>query len=181
MGRELNVRPDLSTFPFSPCGRRWRETPDEGSLRSILINLPTPHPSRARSRDPPSPARGEGETLLHHAPSFVILVIIQSSIGGLDPPTQNQNLEQPLWIKLLEQQGTGLPFPYSSQVRGRLRELRTRFGKTRLRILYFADSRRILMLLHGIVKAAEKLPEPDIQTAEKRMTIHSQRLERRKE
>ena len=38
-------------------------------------------------------------------------------------------------IKLLEQEGPRLPFPYSSQVRGKLRELRTQQGKDQLRIL----------------------------------------------
>ena len=32
-------------------------------------------------------------------------------------------------IKMLEQHGPSLPFPYSSQVRGKLRELRTQQGK----------------------------------------------------
>src|SRR5229473_8614881 len=32
-------------------------------------------------------------------------------------------------IKMLEQEGPNLPFPYSSQVRGRLRELRSQQGK----------------------------------------------------
>jgi hypothetical protein len=102
---------------------------------------------------------------------------VESFLDGL--PKQ-QRAKALALVKLLEDQGTGLPFPYSSQVRGRLRELRTRFGKTRLRILYFADSRRIFMLLHGIVKATEKLPESDIQTAEQRMAAHAQRLEKRR-
>src|ERR1700744_5795501 len=32
-------------FPFSPCGRRWREAPDEGYLSAA-----TPHPSECRAR-----------------------------------------------------------------------------------------------------------------------------------
>jgi len=36
-----------------------------------------------------------------------------------------------------EQEGPNLPFPYSSQVRGKIRELRTQQGKDKLRILYF--------------------------------------------
>lgn len=83
-------------------------------------------------------------------------------------------------VKLLEERGTGLPFPYSSQVRGRLRELRIRFGKTRLRILYFADTRRVFILLHGVVKSTEKLPASDIQNAEERIAVHAQRSERRR-
>ncbi len=33
-------------------------------------------------------------------------------------------------IDNLKEAGVDLPFPFASQVRGRLRELRTRFGKT---------------------------------------------------
>src|SRR6185369_3444963 len=51
--------------PVSPCGRRWREAPDEG----FSPQMQTPHaetdPSSVspplRGVDPPSPARGEGE------------------------------------------------------------------------------------------------------------------------
>lgn len=98
----------------------------------------------------------------------------------LDSLPRKQKAKVLALIKLLEEQGTNLPFPYSSQVRGRLRELRTRLGKTRLRILYFGDSRRIFMLLHGIVKITDKLPEEDIQIAEQRMAAHTRRLGRRK-
>lgn len=98
----------------------------------------------------------------------------------LDGLPKQQRAKALALVKLLEEQGTNLPFPYSSQVLGRLRELRTRFGKTRLRILYFADSRRIFMLLHGLLKATDKLPESDIQKAEERMAAHAQRLDRRR-
>src|SRR5712692_4532251 len=79
-------------------------------------------------------------------------------------------------IKLLEQEGPNLPFPYSSQVRGKLRELRTQQGKDKLRILYFADAKRAFILMHGIVKRTDKLPESDIRLAEERMQLHSKRL-----
>jgi hypothetical protein len=102
---------------------------------------------------------------------------VEVFLDGLPKPQRAKALAL---IKLLEEQGTGLPFPYSSQVRGRLPELKTRFGKTRLRILYFADPRRIFMLLHGVVKSTEKLPESDIQKAEERIAVHAQRLERRR-
>jgi hypothetical protein len=98
----------------------------------------------------------------------------------LDSLPRQQKAKALALVKLLEEQGTNLPFPYSSQVRGRLRELRTRFGKTRLRILYFGDSRRIFILLHGVVKTTDKLPEADIRIAEQRMAAHTGRLERRK-
>lgn len=98
----------------------------------------------------------------------------------LDSLPRQQKAKALALVKLLEEQGTNLPFPYSSQVRRRLREMRTRFGKTRLRILYFGDSRRIFILLHGIVKTTDKLPEADIQIADQRMEAHTRRLERRK-
>src|SRR5258706_14847138 len=83
-------------------------------------------------------------------------------------------------IKMLEQEGPSLPFPCSSQVRGKLRELRTQQGKDKLRILYFGDANRVLVLLHGIVKRSAKLPEEDIRTAEARMELHNRRLEEKR-
>jgi hypothetical protein len=83
-------------------------------------------------------------------------------------------------IKMLEQEGPNLPFPYSSQVRGKLRELRTQQGKDKLRILYFGDARRSFVLLHGIVKRSAQLPEEDIGIAETRMEQHGRRLEGKK-
>jgi hypothetical protein len=83
-------------------------------------------------------------------------------------------------IKILEQEGPNMPFPYSSQVSGKLRELRTQQGKDKLRILYFGDAKRVFILLHGIVKRSAKLPEEDIRTAEMRMESHNRRLEGKK-
>ena len=80
-------------------------------------------------------------------------------------------------IKMLEQEGPSLPFPYSSQVQGKLRELRTQQGKDKLRILYFGDAKRVFVLLHGIVKRTAQLPEEDVRVAEARMELHGRRLE----
>ena len=79
-------------------------------------------------------------------------------------------------IKLLEEEGPGLPYPYSSQVRGKIRELRTQYGKDKIRILYFGDSRRYFILLHALVKRTDRLSEEDIRLAEKRMHHHIRRL-----
>jgi phage-related protein len=78
-------------------------------------------------------------------------------------------------IKMLEWHGPNLPFPYSSQVRGKLRELRTQQGRDRLRVFYFGDARRVFILIHGIVKRSAQLPEEDIQVAERRMQVHPRR------
>ncbi len=82
-------------------------------------------------------------------------------------------------IKMLEEQGPTMPFPYSSQVRGRLRELRTQQGKDKLRILYYGDTRRTFILLHGLVKRSESLPPADLLIAEERMERHVKLLERK--
>ncbi len=82
-------------------------------------------------------------------------------------------------IKMLGQEGPSLPFPYSSQVRGKLRELRTQQGKDKLRILYFGDAKRVFILLHGIIKRSAKLPEEDIRIADARMQLHNKRLQGR--
>ncbi len=91
----------------------------------------------------------------------------------------NQRAKALALLKMLEQEGPRLPFPYSSQVRGKLRELRTQLGKDKLRILYFGDAKRVFILLHGIVKRSAKLPEEDIRLAEQRMQRHNRRLEGR--
>ena len=82
-------------------------------------------------------------------------------------------------VRLLEESGPGLPFPYTSQVRGKIRELRTQRGKDKIRILYFADNRRWNILLHGLIKRSDKLSEKDIEIAEQRMKKHNERLVKR--
>ena len=79
-------------------------------------------------------------------------------------------------IQILRSQGVAVPFPYSSQVKGRIRELRTQYGKEKIRILYYSDTKRVFILLHGIVKRTRKLENSDIRTAEERMTQHELRL-----
>ena len=78
-------------------------------------------------------------------------------------------------VELLKEAGPTLPFPYSSQVRGKIRELRTQHGKDRIRILYFADKERRFILLHAFIKRTAKLSENDIGTAERRMKKHEQK------
>ena len=98
----------------------------------------------------------------------------------LDGLPEKQSAKLVALIKVLEQQGPDLPFPYSSGVEGRIRELRTQFGKTNLRILYFADKNRVFVLLHGVVKNTAKLEKSDIEKARNRMGDHNKRLEKKK-
>jgi len=84
-------------------------------------------------------------------------------------------------IKELEKHGPTLPFPYSSQVQGKLRELRTQFGKTRLRVLYYGDVNQVFQLLHGVIKDTEKLEQSDIDEGNKRMVAHDGKVRTEKE
>src|SRR5216684_4132577 len=75
--------------------------------------------------------------------------------------------------------GPNLPFPYSSQAAGKIRELRTQYGRDKIRILYFADARRVFILLHGFVKRTAKLEPGELRQAEYRMARHVQRTPHR--
>ena len=82
-------------------------------------------------------------------------------------------------IAKLKEHGPTLPFPYSSQVDGRARELRTRFGKTRLRVLYFGDANQEFILLHGVIKDTDKLEKSEIEAAKSNMADHNRDLVRK--
>ena len=81
-------------------------------------------------------------------------------------------------VRLLAEQGPTLPFPYSSQVRGKIRELRTQHRRENLRVLYFGSSTREWVLLHGFIKRTSRTSERDIRIAEARMTEYLERQKR---
>ena len=97
---------------------------------------------------------------------------VEDFLNGLDRPHRAKALAL---IQLLAEQGLALPFPYSSQVRGRIRELRTQHGRENLRVLYFGAATREWVLLHGFTKRTPKTPERDIVIAEARMTGYLER------
>ena len=78
-------------------------------------------------------------------------------------------------IDLLAQHGPTLGYPYTSQIEGKLREVRVRLGKTRYRVLYFFDESRVGVLLHGFTKNTEAVEEADKRMARARMTQHTER------
>lgn len=82
-------------------------------------------------------------------------------------------------ITLLGEEGPTLPFQYSSQIRGKLRELRTHYGSEHYRVLYFGAPNRMFVLLHAFVKRSEKTPERDIAIAEARMGRHLRQIKER--
>ncbi len=78
-------------------------------------------------------------------------------------------------IKILSEFGVNLPFPYSSQVEGRLRELRAHYGKNQYRILYYCDVNRVFVLLHAFQKRSQKLPRREVRIAVERMQADQQK------
>lgn len=71
--------------------------------------------------------------------------------------------------QLLAEWGPNLPYPYSSQVEGPLRELRATYGKFQYRVLYYGDRSRVFILLHAFRKQMEAIPEQDKRLAMQRM------------
>jgi phage-related protein len=81
-------------------------------------------------------------------------------------------------IDLLAEHGPTLDHPYTSQVEGKLREVRLRLGKSRYRVLYFFDAARVGVLLHGFTKNTAALQESDKRIARARMARHTARRRR---
>jgi phage-related protein len=69
-----------------------------------------------------------------------------------------------------------LPFPFSSQVAGQLRELRCHYGRRLFRILYRRSS-NLFILLHTSEKHTAKVPEADIAIAEARWADFRARMD----
>ncbi len=91
---------------------------------------------------------------------------VQVFLDGLDGKRRAKLLAM---IRLLEEQGPTLPFPYSSQVRGKIRELRAHYGDDQYRVLYFGAPGRAFVLLHAFQKRSEQIPERDVRIATARM------------
>ena len=82
-------------------------------------------------------------------------------------------------LQMLEEWGPRLPFPYSSQVEGRLRELRVHYGRTLYRVFYYGDTRRSFVLLHAFEKRSYALPESEVRVAMKRLENDQERKGRK--
>jgi phage-related protein len=78
-------------------------------------------------------------------------------------------------IDLLSDYGVLLKEPYTKQVRGKIRELRIKDSQGAVRILYFTFTGKRFILLHGFIKKTNKIPEKEIEIAEKRMNDFIQR------
>lgn len=81
------------------------------------------------------------------------------------------------WIEKLEELGPELPRPYADIVRGKIRELRIRFGVVRYRFLYFFEGHNVI-ITHGFMKKSSQIPEKEIERAERLMIDFKDRLKK---
>ena len=77
-------------------------------------------------------------------------------------------------IRLLKERGPHLAFPFSSQVEGKLRELRAHYGRDQYRVLYYGDPNRVFILLHAFRKHTAQIPKQDSELAQQRMKTDEQ-------
>ncbi len=70
------------------------------------------------------------------------------------------------WLEKLEQEGPDLPRPFADIVKGKIRELRIRFGSNHYRFLYFFFNKKII-ITHGFLKKTNKIFPEEIEKAER--------------
>lgn len=73
-----------------------------------------------------------------------------------------------------------LPFPYSSQVEGKLRELRAHYGNELYRVLYYGAPDRAYVLLYAFVKRTKEISRRDIEIASQRMNRSTETRNRKR-
>lgn len=96
---------------------------------------------------------------------------VRDFLLSLDKKTRGKILQ---FIEILAEFGPFLPFPYSSQIEGKLRELRTHYGRKLFRVLYYQDMEGVFVLLHAFGKGSQKISERDREIGLVRMA-HDQK------
>ncbi len=71
-------------------------------------------------------------------------------------------------FELLQKHGIDLGMPYVKPIRSKLYELRVKDQNGIYRVLYFANTGKEFILLHGFTKKTNKTPKQDIEIALKR-------------
>ena len=79
------------------------------------------------------------------------------------------------FMELLERKGPDFPRPYADVARGKIRELRIGFGHHEYRFLYFFSGKNIV-ITHGFLKKTDRLPEGEIDRAQRCMDEYLARL-----
>jgi phage-related protein len=91
---------------------------------------------------------------------------VQEFIDALDIKTKAKVART---VDLLEEFGINLSMPYAEHIESNLWELRTRLANSRYRIIYFLNTGKVFVLLHGFVKKTRKISKTDLQIARNRL------------
>jgi phage-related protein len=79
-------------------------------------------------------------------------------------------------LNMLRPNDPPLPFPWSSQLEGELRELRCHYGPELYRVIY-RRSRNLFVLLHIFRKDTGKVPEVELRIARERWDDFKARMD----
>ena len=101
---------------------------------------------------------------------------VRDYLAGLPPAVREEVAATVLLLNRLSPQDPPLPFPFSSQVEGPLRELRCHYGRTLYRILY-QRSGNLFILLHALGKRSARLPASDKDLAQERWADFKARMD----
>jgi len=69
------------------------------------------------------------------------------------------------YLEILKDRKGYLDEPYSKHIKGKIRELRVDFSKSRHRIFYFTFIGKKIILLHAFLKKTKKTPNQEIKKA----------------
>ncbi len=93
-------------------------------------------------------------------------------------PKQRAKIEKE--IDLLELHGIYLPHPYKRKIKGErykdLWELRIRYGKSFLRVIYFLYNQNKFVLIDAFCKKRSKTPRDELEIARNRMIDYINRI-----
>jgi phage-related protein len=101
---------------------------------------------------------------------------VREYLVALPPKVREEVVAAVRLLNRLGPQDPPLPFPFSSQVEGPLRELRCHYGRTLYRILY-QRSGNLFILLHALGKRSVRLPVADKNLAQERWADFRARMD----
>ena len=101
---------------------------------------------------------------------------VREYLAALPPEVREEVVAAVRLLNRLEPQDPPLPFPFSSQIEGPLRELRCHYGRTLYRILY-QRSGNLFILLHAWGKRSVRLPVADKRLAQERWADFKARMD----
>lgn len=101
---------------------------------------------------------------------------VREYLEVLPPEAREEIVATVTLLNRLSPNDPPLPFPFSSQVEGPLRELRCHYGRTLYRILY-QRSGNLFILLHAFAKRSARLSDADKALAQERWADFKARID----